>query len=162
MNDRMSLRSNSPGQTLDIGACLGGSLVGGELIALCGPLGAGKTQIAKGIARGLDIAEGEAVVSPTFVLLRQYTGRLALQHMDIYRLHEYSELEAIGFEELRESSGAVVVVEWADRFPSLLAQCNFVLDLDHLDGNARRISVSVSYPTRYTKLLKSLGEWAGI
>lgn len=160
MNDALRLRSSSAGQTIEIGARVGEALRGGELIALCGPLGAGKTQIAKGIARGLKIPNDDAVVSPTFVLLRQYAGRLALQHLDIYRLHSHSELEAIGFDELRESARAVVLVEWADRFPALLAQCNIVIELEHLDGNTRRIAVSVSESNGSTRLLTSLSEWA--
>ena len=90
---------------------------GGEVLSLEGDLGAGKTVFVKGLAQGLGI-EGE-ILSPTFTILRQYQGRLPLNHFDAYRIEEPDEMEQIGFEEYL-ADGSVVVVEWASHIQELL------------------------------------------
>lgn len=160
MSAQVELRSNSPAQTLEIGTRLGALLRGGELIALCGPLGAGKTQLTKGLALGLGVSEGTPVVSPTFVLLRGYQGRLFLNHLDVYRLRDLRELEAIGFDELRGQPDGVVVVEWADRFPELVSQSTLTIELDHGDVHTRRIDISVADPALRGALPGALQDWA--
>jgi tRNA threonylcarbamoyladenosine biosynthesis protein TsaE len=98
---------------------LAASLVGGECIALCGELGAGKTQFVRGLVKGLG-GKGRSVSSPTFVLLNVYeSGRLRVYHLDAYRVAGPEDFDAIGFSELLEQGG-VVVVEWADRVRELL------------------------------------------
>ncbi len=93
---------------------MGRALAGGLVIGLVGPLGAGKTQLVKGMAAGNAIDDVRRVTSPTFVLLNEYAGRLTLYHLDAYRLPDGSALLSLGFDELvRDDS--VVVVEWADR-----------------------------------------------
>ncbi len=97
-------------------ACVG---VGEALvIALVGPLGAGKTEWVKGLAEGLGI-DSRIVTSPTFVIASEYSGRHGLAHVDLYRLESDAELEEVGFRDLL-TAGAIVAVEWADRFPALL------------------------------------------
>jgi tRNA threonylcarbamoyladenosine biosynthesis protein TsaE len=92
--------------------------VGGEVIALHGVLGAGKTQIAKGLARGLDY-RGD-VTSPTFIIMHEYRGgRLPLYHIDLYRISGEAQAIDIGLEEFLPSDG-VTLIEWPDRIPSLL------------------------------------------
>lgn len=103
----------------DFAAQLADGLHGGEVLALCGPLGAGKTHFTQGLARGLGI-DPSAVTSPTFTLVNEYFGgRLPLYHFDFYRLESESEVQAIGWEEYLDEPG-VMVVEWADKFPDLL------------------------------------------
>jgi tRNA threonylcarbamoyladenosine biosynthesis protein TsaE len=115
----MTHRSHSARQTESIAAKLAQTLQGGECIALDGPLGAGKTQFVRGLAIGLG-APGRAVSSPTFVLLNIYRGgRIPLFHLDAYRLTGPEDFEAIGFPELLEQNG-LVVVEWASRVEDLL------------------------------------------
>jgi tRNA threonylcarbamoyladenosine biosynthesis protein TsaE len=100
------------------GESLAADLVGGEILALHGVLGAGKTQLAKGLARGLGF-EGD-VTSPTFTLVHEYRGgRLPMYHMDLYRILSESEAIDAGLEELLPSDG-VTVVEWPDRIATLL------------------------------------------
>ena len=113
-------------QTEDAGRALAETLRGGEVITLRGDLGAGKTVFTRGLARGLGIAS--PILSPTFTIVREYTGRLKLYHFDFYRLIEAEELGEIGFEEYMQSD-AVVVIEWAELFPEVLP--------------ARRISVQI-------------------
>lgn len=113
------LQSNGIRQTEQIAAELAGRLKGGECVALYGELGAGKTQFVRGLVKGLG-GNGRAVSSPTFVLLNVYEGgRLAVYHLDAYRVAGSDDFEGIGFAELLEQGG-VVVVEWAERVESLL------------------------------------------
>jgi len=93
------LISESPGDTLDIGRIIGENLTGGAVVALTGELGAGKTCLTQGIAKGLGIPEGYYVTSPTFTLINEYPGRIPLYHMDVYRLSDSRELEDMGYEE---------------------------------------------------------------
>jgi tRNA threonylcarbamoyladenosine biosynthesis protein TsaE len=108
----LDLPSESLEQTQQFGEILGAQLRGGDLILLQGTLGAGKTALTQGIARGLGIAG--AVNSPTFTLLKEYDGRLPLYHFDLYRIENAGEVATLGFEQYFEGDG-VSVVEWAER-----------------------------------------------
>lgn len=107
----------TPQETFDLAACLGRHLKGGELIALEGELGAGKTHFVKGLAAGLDASE--PVTSPTFTLIHLYEGRLTLAHFDVYRLPNPEALEELGYEEFFYGPG-VTAVEWSDLITSYL------------------------------------------
>lgn len=110
-------------------------LRGGEVLLLDGPLGAGKTSLAQGLAAGLGV--GGAVTSPTFALCNRLVGRLELHHYDLYRVESLDQLRRIGFEESLEC-GAVVLVEWPRLAVPLLRGSVRLLRLDH-DGEARRL-----------------------
>lgn len=114
---RGALDSNGPDQTREIGRALGEASFPGTVLALVGELGAGKTQLAKGVAEGLGV-EG-VVNSPTFVLMNEHPGRLRLFHADAYRLGEPEEALAAGLLDDREMDG-VFVIEWADRLDGWL------------------------------------------
>ena len=106
--------SNSPGETEALGETWGRAAETGWVVALCGDLGAGKTQLVKGFARGLGITS--RVHSPTFTLVNSYGGgRLALFHLDLYRLDTREQILAAGLEEYLKPAG-VTVIEWADRW----------------------------------------------
>jgi tRNA threonylcarbamoyladenosine biosynthesis protein TsaE len=113
---------------------------GGEVVLLSGDLGAGKTAFVKGLARGLGIDPGE-VVSPTFVLLTRYRGRLLLHHADLYRLSGRGDEREIGLEEL-PGADAVLAVEWAERLADAPWSKAFRVSLEHAGGDARLIRVS--------------------
>jgi tRNA threonylcarbamoyladenosine biosynthesis protein TsaE len=106
----MKLRTDSPDQTRAVAAALGGLFVAGDLVLLVGDLGAGKTAFAQGIALGLGVEE--PVTSPTFTIVQEYTGRLPLTHVDVYRLDRVQDLYDLGLEE--RSDRGVTVVEWGD------------------------------------------------
>lgn len=110
--------SNSAEATVAAGEECGRSAKAGEVFALTGDLGAGKTQFVKGVVSGL--GSDAAVTSPTFTLVHEYAGgRHPLYHFDFYRLETPAAVIALGFDEYLEGEG-VCVIEWADKFPDLL------------------------------------------
>ena len=122
--------------TIAAGASLAVGLKAGDVIALTGGLGAGKTHFTKGLVHGL--GSDEAVTSPTFTLVHEYrTGRLPVFHFDFYRMEKESEVTAIGWDEYLEAGG-VCVVEWADRFPNLLPPQTQWWALE-VEGGGRRL-----------------------
>jgi tRNA threonylcarbamoyladenosine biosynthesis protein TsaE len=132
--------SNSVAETESVAAGVAARLRGGECIALHGELGAGKTQFVRGLVRALG-GKVRAVSSPTFVLLNVYEGgRLAVYHLDAYRVHGAEDFEGIGFGELLEQGG-VVVVEWASRVRSLVPADAIEVRIEATDERTRRIEV---------------------
>jgi tRNA threonylcarbamoyladenosine biosynthesis protein TsaE len=132
----------NPEATTALGLALGGLLQAGDFLALSGPLGAGKTHLIKGIAAGLGVPADEPVVSPTFVLVREYQGRLKLYHLDAYRLTSAAELLDLGLEEMTTEPGAVVAVEWAERVPTAVPQTACRIELEHVAEAVRRVRVA--------------------
>ena len=125
-------------ETLMLGRRLGAALGGGEVVALDGDLGAGKTVFVKGLAMGLGIAR--EILSPTFTLVREYQGRVALYHFDVYRLGDADELFEIGFDEYLDAGG-VVVVEWAERIRQYLPEETLFIKIERKEGDARTLHV---------------------
>jgi len=117
--ERKTWETTSAQATFALGEALGRSLVGGLVVGLVGTLGAGKTQLVKGIAAGNALDDVRKVTSPTFTLVHEYPGRFCLYHVDVYRLAGAAELIALGFDELLQPD-TVVVVEWADRVHSAI------------------------------------------
>jgi tRNA threonylcarbamoyladenosine biosynthesis protein TsaE len=137
----VELISHGVAETESFAAGLARSLVGGECIALEGELGAGKTQFVRGLLIGLG-GEPRSVSSPTYMLLNVYdTGRLALYHLDGYRVDGADDFESIGFTELLEQGG-VVVVEWASRVAELLPPNHIAVRIEALGLHDRRIEVT--------------------
>ena len=136
----MEFVSESVADTERIAGDLAAGLTGGEVIALRGELGAGKTQFVRGLVKGLG-GSGRAVSSPTFVLLNVYdSGRLTVYHLDAYRTAGEEDFEAIGFGELLEQGG-VVVVEWPSRVEGLLPARRIDVGIEAVDEGTRRIRV---------------------
>jgi len=113
----LAARTRSSEETFSLAARVGTILRAGDVVALAGDLGMGKTVFAKGIACALGV--DEVVVSPTFTLVREYEGQIPLVHVDVYRLDHLQELHDVGFDELL-GGRAVTVVEWGDRVSALL------------------------------------------
>ncbi len=127
----------TPHDTWAWGHDLGARLVAGDVVALCGPLGAGKTQAAKGIVAGL--GSQAAVTSPTFTLVHEYRdGRLPVFHFDFYRHEHPAAVLAAGWDDILDEPG-VVVVEWADRFPELLPAQARWFTFEALPDGSRRV-----------------------
>jgi tRNA threonylcarbamoyladenosine biosynthesis protein TsaE len=137
--------SQSVQETESIAAELASQLRGGECVALHGDLGAGKTQFVRGLVRGLG-GPPKAVSSPTFVLLNVYPGgRLTVYHLDAYRVSGSDDFEAIGFPELLEQGG-VVVVEWAQRVRELLPPACIDVRIEPVEETAR--TIEITFPGR--------------
>ena len=127
-------------ETLEFGGRLARELQRGDVIALSGELGAGKTALVKGLARGLGIALD--VTSPTFTLIHEYDGgRLPLYHIDLYRLDGVPQALAIGIEDYLSGAG-VTVIEWAERIAPLLPPRTTRIRIESLAENTRRIEVA--------------------
>jgi len=133
--------SNSVAETEAIAASLADKLRGGQCIALHGDLGAGKTQFTRGLVRALG-GPWKSVSSPTFVLLNVYPGgRFTVYHLDAYRVHGAEDFEAIGFSELLEQGG-IVIVEWAERVTDLLPPTRIEVHIRHTAESSRQIEIA--------------------
>ena len=122
-----------------LGGALAGIMAEGGVIGLDGELGAGKTELVKGLAAGLGCPG--VVTSPTFTLLHEYQAPTGtLYHFDFYRIEKQEEILAVGWDELLEEPRAVVAVEWAGRFPELLPPGCLRLQLEVTERGSRRIS----------------------
>jgi len=133
--------SNSPDETIEFGQRLGSQLRGGEVIAVCGPLGSGKTHLIKGIAGGAGAKDRRNVNSPTFVIVNEYAGRLDIYHIDAYRLNSVSEFEMLGFDDFCYPQ-SVVLIEWADKIESALQAIDYIrIELEHAGETKRKIHI---------------------
>jgi tRNA threonylcarbamoyladenosine biosynthesis protein TsaE len=139
----VDVTTNSAMETIEFGRRFGSQLKGGEVIALVGPLGAGKTHLIKGIVAGLGAEDAaNEVTSPTFVLVNEYSGRLEVFHMDAYRLDSIAQFEQIGFDDYCHP-GSVVLIEWADKIEQALTGISYIkIELSHLGQTARTIRVT--------------------
>lgn len=131
--------SESVKQTEEIGFSIGKTLKKGDVVSLRGPLGAGKTIVAKGIARSLGITE--EIVSPSFTLVQEYIGRLPLYHIDLYRLSGSDDFESIGGEELLYSDG-ITLIEWSEKIDELLPFHTITIQLTIEEDLTRTIEVT--------------------
>ncbi len=139
---KTSFNCDTAEMTFQLGALIGEKARPGDDWNLAGPLGAGKTQFVKGLAKGLGF-EG-MVTSPTFTLQHIYEGRLSLYHFDWYRLDKSGEVEDLGWREWL-GRGGVVAVEWGNKFPKLLPPHSISLDFEILSEEGRRVSVEASH-----------------
>jgi tRNA threonylcarbamoyladenosine biosynthesis protein TsaE len=138
-DDRPAWISDSPDRTVALARRLAGSLSVGDVVALVGELGAGKTQFVRGLVEGLG-GDGRAVSSPTFVLMQEYDTTPPLIHIDAYRLNDLAEVRELGWTEplIGES---ITVIEWADRIQPELPDGRITIRLDHVGPTQRRITV---------------------
>jgi tRNA threonylcarbamoyladenosine biosynthesis protein TsaE len=136
-------RTQDAEATRKLGALLGRRAQAGDVIVCAGALGAGKTTFIQGFAAGLGVDEGQYVRSPTFTLMQIYRGRHALYHFDFYRLNHDHEVWDIGFEDCLEAGG-VVVMEWGDKFPSVLPATYLDIRFEILSADERCITWSGS------------------
>ena len=148
--------THSTDETRDFAAALALVACPGDRIALVGPLGAGKTQFAKGFAAGLGVKE--VVNSPSFTLMAEYQGRLPLFHQDLYRLTGAEEILAGGMVDERGLDG-VTLFEWAERLPSELDPGRLTIAFDVLSDEERRISLNAANDEQ-RRYLHAAADWA--
>ena len=129
-------QSESVEQSLEIAADFARRLEGGEVIALIGELGAGKTVFAKGLCLGLGC--GQLVSSPSYTLVNVYRGRFIINHLDCYRLNDPREIDDLGPDELLYPEG-ITIIEWAEKIKDYLPENKWVIRISILSENGRRL-----------------------
>jgi tRNA threonylcarbamoyladenosine biosynthesis protein TsaE len=149
----IALISKSDQETKNIAFKLAKYLKAQDFIALCGDLGSGKTTFVKGIARGLNIKETE-IVSPSFMLIRQYKGKLPLYHFDLYRLDYLEQVEFLGYEEYFYGDG-VCCMEWANKVEELLPVEYLEINIKFLSDFKRKITFK-STSDRYNNIINKI------
>lgn len=125
-------------ETIALGEEIARNLPSRCVVLLIGELGAGKTTLAKGIAKGLGAASPDEVSSPTFTLIHEYGERV--YHIDLYRIESEREVRTLGLDELLDRE-AVLLVEWGERFPRLWPSDRVEIRLEPIDGDQRRITI---------------------
>ncbi|MBI5043070.1 MAG: tRNA (adenosine(37)-N6)-threonylcarbamoyltransferase complex ATPase subunit type 1 TsaE [Nitrospirae bacterium] len=149
-----TITTNGPDETKKLGERLGRLLKEGDIICLHGELGAGKTSFTQGIAKGMDVAKA-FITSPTFVIVNEYKGRLALYHIDLYRLNNIAEIEDIGLSEYLKGE-AVTVIEWAEKAEGLLSEERLSVYLENSGGDKRSFTFKAT-GKRYEEIVQGLG-----
>lgn len=134
----MTLLSRNEAETITLGQKIGAKLQRGDIIALQGTLGAGKTTIAKGIAQALGIQD--TITSPTFCLISEYEGTMPLYHMDVYRLEDSDDFINLGADDMLYGQG-VTLIEWSEKIMHELPQKTIVLQLIPNDDGSRTITL---------------------
>jgi tRNA threonylcarbamoyladenosine biosynthesis protein TsaE len=134
-----SVHAISPAETATAGEELGAKLGPGDVVALTGELGAGKTCFVQGVVRGLGATT--LATSPTFVLVNEYRGRLRVHHVDVYRTQSLTELLDIGLAEMLDGGG-VTLIEWADRCEPLLPARTIRVHIEGVGDEPRRITIT--------------------
>lgn len=164
MTGALVLRTSDPEQTRQLAAAVAGLVEPGDVIALSGELGAGKTCFVQGAARGLGVEV--AVTSPTFVLVRSYRGRLPVVHVDVYRLQRLQDVLDLGDEVF--APDVVTFVEWGDAITALLPQDRLDVEIVHADetgddapSRCVRLTPYGSWSARSEALRGALGPWLG-
>jgi tRNA threonylcarbamoyladenosine biosynthesis protein TsaE len=150
------LVTRTAGETRDLGRALAAVAGPGDRIGLIGPLGAGKTEFAKGFAAGLGVAE--VVLSPTFTLMAEYAGRLALFHLDVYRIGGPVDVLASGLLDERQRAG-VTLVEWAERLPASIRPDELRVEIGPGEEDAARV-VRLAGGVTYGAYLEAAARWA--
>ncbi len=138
---QMEQITRSPEETQALGEKIGRKLREGDVVALIGELGAGKTCLTQGLGLGLGVDPNLYLTSPSFTLIKEYRGRLRVYHIDLYRLNSIKEVYELGFEEYFYGSG-VTIVEWADRIETLLPPEHVRIEIEVVSENERRIKLT--------------------
>ncbi len=148
---KVVIQSKSTSETIRLGKSIGSRLRAGDVVALVGELGAGKTQFIKGLATGAGVGKPSYVSSPSFTLINEYTGRVPFYHIDLFRLESQKEAEGLGLEDYLHGGG-ITAIEWADKIPSLLPEEMLSIHLMYTGKNTRSIEM-VGKGKRYEELV---------
>lgn len=148
---KVVFETKSTSETIRIGKRIGSLLQPGDVVALVGELGTGKTQFIKGIAAGVQVGNPTYISSPSFTLINEYRGKTPFYHIDLFRLKTEKEVEELGLEEYFGSEG-ITAVEWADRIPSLLPRELIWIKIYYIGKQTRSIEI-VGQGKRYEVII---------
>jgi len=148
----LTLESNTPEQTQELGMQIGRMALPGDVFLLSGELGAGKTCLTQGIAWGLGIEE--YAMSPSFVIMRELYGRLPLYHIDLYRLDRLEESMELGLDDYFYGRG-ICVVEWAEKAMSILPKEHLLIEISYISDTGRRFQLT-PVGRRYREITRQL------
>jgi tRNA threonylcarbamoyladenosine biosynthesis protein TsaE len=148
--------TTSPRQSQNLGKNLGKLVQGGEIIGLVGEFGAGKTCFVRGFAQGIEVGADAWVRSPTFTLINEYSGRLPVYHIDLYRVGKQAELDSLNLREYLYDDG-VSLIEWFEFLPAHEVDEYLQLQIVHLGGNKRELTFA-AHGERYERLVDELKE----
>lgn len=154
---KMVFQTNRTSETIRMGKRLGHLLQPGDVVALVGELGTGKTQFIKGLAEGVGIEKATYVSSPSFTLINEYAGKIPFYHIDLYRLESEKEAEGLGLEEYIRGDG-ITAIEWADRIPSLLPEELLLVKIHYTGENTRTIEIRPK-GKRYGELMRKMSHF---
>ena len=140
ITESIEIMTFSPEETRRLGEMVGQDIERQTFISLSGDLGSGKTVFVQGLARGLDVPPGDRITSPTYALVNEYSGRLALFHADLYRISGVAELFDIGFDDLC-TADTVLVVEWADRLGPDFPRPDMAVSIRVVDDFTRKFAL---------------------
>ncbi len=164
MNKNLEIEfiTKSPDETFSLGLALGQDCKGGECFMLHGTLGAGKTCLLQGMARGLEVPQGIEVVSPTFVIHCQYEGRLIFNHIDAYRLDGAMDFDALGFDEMFDDKDSVTAVEWAEIIDSIIPEPHIEIKIELLSATERlfKLSGEKNIATTFQDTITAFGKFS--
>jgi tRNA threonylcarbamoyladenosine biosynthesis protein TsaE len=146
--------TNRASETIRIGKNIGSRLLPGDVVALVGELGAGKTQFIKGLAAGVGIGNPTYISSPSFTLINEYPGRITFYHIDLFRLGMEKEAEGLGLEEYLQGRG-ITAIEWADKIPSFLPKELLLIHIAHTGKNTRSLEI-IGKGKRYLNLVDQI------
>ena len=139
----MVFQTKSSAETIRIGKSIGSRLLPGDVVALVGELGTGKTQFTKGMATGIGVGKPTYISSPSFTLINEYPGRIPFYHIDLFRLEWEKEAEELGLEDYFQGKG-ITAIEWADKIPSFLPK--------------EMLSIHIAYTGEKTRSIEILGK----
>ncbi len=143
----MAVVTKSAQETQALGEKIGNNLKGGEILALYGELGSGKTTFLQGLAKGLGIKE--RILSPTFIMMRQYPLAINHQpsimnfyHIDLYRIENEKDIEGLGLEEIWSDPKNIIAIEWAEKIKKVLPKKRIDIFFEYVEGEERRIMIN--------------------
>jgi tRNA threonylcarbamoyladenosine biosynthesis protein TsaE len=153
--EKAVLHTKSTSETIRIGKSIGSLLMPGDVVALVGELGTGKTQFIKGLAVGVGVGKPTYISSPSFTLINEYAGKVPFYHIDLFRLKSEKEAEELGLEEYFQGGG-ITAIEWADKIPSFLPQEMLWIHICYTGKHTRSIEM-VGKGKRYEQLIIECG-----
>jgi tRNA threonylcarbamoyladenosine biosynthesis protein TsaE len=157
MVKKVVVQTKSTFETIRVGKDIGRRLLPGDVVALVGELGTGKTQFIKGLAAGVGIENSAYISSPSFTLIHEYPGEIPFYHIDLFRLGKEQEAEELGLDDYFQGRG-ITAIEWADKIPFLLPKELLIISIAYGEKNIRSLEIA-GKGKRFEDLIKELSKW---